>query len=231
MFQLCHWTHGSMINDFNSTFIGYLKSINHVTYALDDENKLNTSITHMDNTNFATIGASTLSMNELKENYYSDIETMNSLDVRRKREVRNDVPLSRWEQILIREKIMREKNDDDNNDGNHDSKHDDDQDDDDDDDNDDTTTTEPPDTTVPTETPKPKTKPKIKKRRRRTKDRRPRYYINRLYKLMAYLQQRGSGHLTQKYLLLCYLLCASSFRSLSASSLQVIYVYFYEVHS
>lgn len=146
--------------DSNSTLVQYMKTINHITFKVDEDHK--TTI-HMGNTNFATIRAKSLTINDLrkKHNKYSY--------QRSKSEVRRNFPVSRWEQILTRKKIKRAKGvDDDDSDG---------------DDSGDNTDEKDASRTTPLHIPKSTSPLRVKKRRRRTKDRAQRYYINQPCKL------------------------------------------------
>lgn len=116
-FQNYHRIYGSPVHDYNTTIIGYLKLIKYVPSTINRESKLNRSIIHMNNNNYATISANTLNINrfrELKEidSHFIKRTTKNTKKYslnRRKSELRKNFPLSRWEKILIRQKILREE--------------------------------------------------------------------------------------------------------------------------
>lgn len=109
IFQNYQWIYGSPVNDFHSTL------------QINRENKFKRSLLHTDNTALATIRSKTLSINQIRElqqiNYRESSHIINgtlknttkhSFERRRKRELKNNFPLSNWEKILIREKIIRD---------------------------------------------------------------------------------------------------------------------------
>lgn len=114
--QNYHWIYGSPVYDFNSTLIENPKFMKYVTSAMSNESKFIGSIIDMDNTNFVNISA----MNEFRELKGIQSNIINgtliyakqySLERRKKRELRRRYPLSRWEQILVKEKIIRADDD------------------------------------------------------------------------------------------------------------------------